>query len=169
MSTLCTYSAIYSTKQPQFHVSTNARKTVIDIIIGDLEWEGSEADNEISDVTNEIPSNVFMIEDHEWGNLENIMAVVSTSGAPSADVNTNLSTYMYEDLALPSTSAQSTSGVLALPPPATSTSTAMDTSEPAMTVAIPTDMSVEIAQTCKREHNTTLFLSIVCFFSVVNF
>lgn len=121
--------------------------------------EGLEADNEISDVTNEIPLNVFMIEDQEWGNIENFMAMVTansnTGGTTSNNANRN-QTHVYEDLALPSTSAQSSSSsssnVLALPPPPPSQqteTTPMDTSEPVMTVAIPPDMSVVSTQTGK--------------------
>lgn len=98
-------------------------------------------------MTKDIPSNVFMLEDHEWNSIENFMAVVtanSASGSGSSGGRTEQP--MYEDLALPGTSAQST-GILALPPP--TASTAMDTSEPVMTVAIPTDMSVVSTQTGK--------------------
>lgn len=128
-------------------MSTKCFEKKVAVLIGDLEWEGSEADNEISDVTKEIPSNVFMIEDHDWGNIESFMAVVtanSASGSGATGGGSRTQQPMYEDLALPGTSGQSSS-VLALPPP--TAETAMDTSEPVMTVAIPTDMSVVSTQT----------------------
>lgn len=135
------------------------------VLVGDLEWEGSEADNEISDVTKEIPSNVFMIEDHEWNNIENFMAVVTANNASSSSTSGSRTQQpMYEDLALPGTSAQS-SGVLALPPP--TASTAMDTSEPVMTVAIPADMSMVSTQTGKLAKIGLLFSYFIGVFFVV--
>lgn len=104
-----------------------------------MEWEGSEADNEPSS-SNEMHSRVLMLEEPEWntGPLSDMMLVVSHSHATPADTENY-------DLALPGTSTQST-GVLALPPPAT---TPMDTTEPVMTVAVPTSMTVVSTQTGK--------------------
>lgn len=87
-----------------------------------------------------------MIEDHDWSNIENFMAMVSANNASGSGTSRDRNQQpLYEDLALPGTSAQSSTGVLALPPP--TSSTAMDTSEPVMTVAIPTEMTVVSSQT----------------------
>lgn len=104
----------------------------------------------MSNVSTEMPSNVLMIEDREWGNVGNFMAVVSAANGASgsgSSGNRTQQTPMFENLALPGPSTQpSSGGVLALPPP--TTSTVMDQSlEPVMTVAIPTDMSVVSTQT----------------------
>lgn len=91
-----------------------------------------------------------MIEDnHAWSNIENFMAVVSAaSGSGTTNISGSGSQQqsIYEDLALPGTSSAQSSGVLALPPPPPPP-TAMDTSEPVMTVAIPSNMSVVSSQT----------------------
>lgn len=107
-------------------------------------------DNDLTDPTKEMPSNVYMIEDHEWGDIEDVMAVVSAENAISAARVQP----MYENLPLPGTSTQEPRSVLALPAP--STPQPMDTTEPpVMTVAIPTDMSVVSTQTVTTTANNS--------------
>ena len=112
----------------------------IKFFIGDTEWDGSEEDNEMSDVSTDVPNNVLMLEEVEW------------SATPSGSemmvlVPTNQDSPTYEQIvALPSTSSSSSSSsqALALPSSLPQTSSSDD-----MAVAVPGERSIVTSESSK--------------------
>ncbi|KAI4457238.1 ubiquitin ligase e3 alpha-related [Holotrichia oblita] len=100
----------------------------------DLDWEGSEAENEMSDISGDGSASVLMLEDADWSATpsgSDLMVLVPTAHAQESPP--------YEQMSLPSSSTQSQ--VLALPPPSTS-STTSDSGNESMAVAVPGDRSI---------------------------
>lgn len=92
-------------------------------VTGDLDWEGSEAENEMmSDISGD---NVLMLEESDWNSTPNssdlMMLVPAAQDSPT-----------YEQISLPGSSTQ-----LALLPSSASTSTSES-----MAVAVPGDRSI---------------------------
>lgn len=107
---------------------------IINAILGDLDWEGSEAENEMSDISVDGSTNVLMLEEGDWSATpsgSDLMVLVPTAHAQESSI--------YEQMSLPSSSTQSQ--VLALPPPSTS-STTSDSGNESMAVAVPGDRSM---------------------------
>lgn len=110
----------------------------------DLDWEGSEAENEMSDISADGSTNVLMLEEGDWSappSGSDLMVLVPAAAGQAQDSPT------YEQMSLPGSSSQTQ--VLALPPPSTSTST-FESGAENMAVAVPGDRSmVRIGQTGK--------------------
>lgn len=107
----------------------------------ELEWDGSELDNEITDLEGG-GSNVLMLEEGDW-NTQNTNDLMLFVPRPEQQDSPN-----YDDLALPGPSqATSSHTVLALP----STSTSMEAEDTEMSLVIPQDLSVVQAVTRDAE------------------
>ncbi|KAF5282499.1 hypothetical protein FQR65_LT14269 [Abscondita terminalis] len=105
----------------------------------DVEWEGSEADNEMSDLSTEGPNAVLMLEEGEWANVQPLGTMVLVPHTRNQELTE------YEELALPDavTVPHTTSQtMLALPPSASTHEVGTNSSSASLAIAVPHMISV---------------------------